>query len=684
MCARFAPSILLLALALGALRAEPAAAQEGLGLALRVAGQSEAEISAGSTVEVEAWFQHGDVDGIKVLGFSVEVPATPPDNAEILTAAAVFSLELQPFLPGPAEIIQPEQNGPGESGELQTFALSTFGPGVTSVDLLIARFDLRMPCLAGGSLEILPFFRVGLDGIFALADASRDLSPFTPVSPLSLRNPSGEACQAGIDLSADPPAIAEGSSSTIRWDATGFASCEASGDWQGPVELVGSVTLSLTQSATYELTCLREGGEAAFESVAVEVSPQPAVRLTLSSYAISQGDTTEVTWEATGAEFCVALGVGDWVGVIETEGTRTVSPAQTAELGMECTGSPGTYPMLASQTVRVGPVGPVAWLEIDRAAIVEGEPVFLSYNVVEADECTFKQGLGQVQLPLPDVEGTLVFTPSSTEYWVLSCFGFGEGVPTDTSFVGVAVRPLPFVSLTADREVLAPGEVTLLRWRSGDTASCMAAGGWTGQRLMSGAEIAAPSVTSDFELTCSTLWGAPEVSGRVSIEVLPSGVPIHDACERAEAVALDGAVVEADSADASPDVSDPIPPCTGVPDGATLWYAVASEQAGAIEIETVGSDYDTVVSVWSTEDDCSAMETGTPLACNDDSDGLTSRVRFDAEAGVSYRVQIGARNSGGGGALRARFVPEPLPGPLTVTALATLLYLRRRLRNRRN
>jgi hypothetical protein len=96
-----------------------------------------------------------------------------------------------------------------------------------------------------------------------------------------------------------------------------------------------------------------------------------------------------------------------------------------------------------------------------------------------------------------------------------------------------------------------------------------------------------------------------------------TAVPFYDSVD------VTGATVEAD---------EPEPSCA--PIGMTVWYAVSVPKKSTLEVDTMGSEYDTVVAVY----DTSLRE----VACNDDAGGLESRVTFSAARNTTYLVQVGA------------------------------------------
>lgn len=128
------------------------------------------------------------------------------------------------------------------------------------------------------------------------------------------------------------------------------------------------------------------------------------------------------------------------------------------------------------------------------------------------------------------------------------------------------------------------------------------------------------------------------------------------------AVAFDDVPFEAtqDTTEATVAADDPAT-CAGETSH-TVWYAVTLPATTEIVVDTVGSDYDTVLSAW----------TGTrgaldEVACNDDMGGLQSRIAFTAESGVTYHLMVGAFPGSPPGTLVLHGQVLPPPVTLTVT-----------------
>ncbi|MDX1613597.1 MAG: hypothetical protein R3300_04755 [Candidatus Promineifilaceae bacterium] len=126
--------------------------------------------------------------------------------------------------------------------------------------------------------------------------------------------------------------------------------------------------------------------------------------------------------------------------------------------------------------------------------------------------------------------------------------------------------------------------------------------------------------------------GSPMVLATAQLEA-------GDLCSEATALTLPGGgSTVVNSATVSDD--DPILPCMwGAPSSLqgyrTVWYQFTPEQSGLVMITTLGSNYDTVLSVH--RGTCGSLQ---QLRCNDDWNFLTSSVELTVFAGDTYYVQV--------------------------------------------
>jgi len=113
---------------------------------------------------------------------------------------------------------------------------------------------------------------------------------------------------------------------------------------------------------------------------------------------------------------------------------------------------------------------------------------------------------------------------------------------------------------------------------------------------------------------------------------------------------------------------DDPPAC--VPYGYTVWFEKTPDDDECVQLDTFGSDYDTVLAVYT-----GPRGNLNGVACNDDSGGLQSQVVFQATAGTTYHIMVGSFDGTLGGNLQFHAQPTECPsyectlnGPTTVVA----------------
>lgn len=139
----------------------------------------------------------------------------------------------------------------------------------------------------------------------------------------------------------------------------------------------------------------------------------------------------------------------------------------------------------------------------------------------------------------------------------------------------------------------------------------------------------------------------------MALAVPASAEPVNDDLGSAIAVTDIPFTDTADTSDAATEVGEPTEGDEVCPPRShTVWYAVTLPTDQAIRVDTMGSDYDTTLAVY----------TGTGygdlsvVACNDDTvSSLQAALTFDASAGTTYLVQAGAFADDAGGTLQITF-----------------------------
>ena len=93
------------------------------------------------------------------------------------------------------------------------------------------------------------------------------------------------------------------------------------------------------------------------------------------------------------------------------------------------------------------------------------------------------------------------------------------------------------------------------------------------------------------------------------------------------------------------EAGEPSPTCNY--SSMTAWWNWTAPGSGDVRIDTFGSAFDTVLSVYTGD----AVDALTEVACNDDFGGLQSWLTFEATAGTTYRIRVDDRYSGSGGSI---------------------------------
>src|SRR5215471_17465550 len=127
--------------------------------------------------------------------------------------------------------------------------------------------------------------------------------------------------------------------------------------------------------------------------------------------------------------------------------------------------------------------------------------------------------------------------------------------------------------------------------------------------------------------------------------------PANDACSTPKIIAPPFSET-LDTRAATTGVDDPVN-CSGGKGNNSVWYSITPNSGGEIGVDTSGSDYDTVVSVYTGA--CGAL---TQVACNDDFGntlGNRSLLTFHSFAGQTYLIEVAGKNGGGSLNLRVGY-----------------------------
>lgn len=210
------------------------------------------------------------------------------------------------------------------------------------------------------------------------------------------------------------------------------------------------------------------------------------------------------------------------------------------------------------------------------------------------------------------------------------------------------VSPLPTtqgyfgsnVSINGDRLLVSqPGDKKAMAFRR------MTSGGWALERVYSDEDTAssgsfgsAVAIGSGNHFISDAMDDSPSSktdAGAIYIKPLPSGYA--DSCEAA--YTMTGSTMTGCTLEASPDLVPLCGAAVGTATGKGVWVRYVPTQTGAATFTTLGSSFDTVLSVHST---CPTTAADPVITCNDDTTGIgnASSVSFDAVAGTAYLINV--------------------------------------------
>ena len=154
---------------------------------------------------------------------------------------------------------------------------------------------------------------------------------------------------------------------------------------------------------------------------------------------------------------------------------------------------------------------------------------------------------------------------------------------------------------------------------------------------------APPTATPSF--TARPTWSpTPTVTAGGQPPAPPSNIGLpNDTCAGATDIGATPYSANSLTSSATAESNAPAPACGNQSRGKGVWYRFTAATEGTITAQTFGSNYDTILAAYSGS--CTTLR---PVACNDDSVGVQSRVAFQALAGSTYHFLVTAYHNDGG------------------------------------
>lgn len=230
---------------------------------------------------------------------------------------------------------------------------------------------------------------------------------------------------------------------------------------------------------------------------------QASINLSASPTQVSPGGKAVITWSTSGATYVYFSGLG----YVAKSGSRSVYPTQTTTYTVQAYGRTGWVKKTVTVTVATQ-APPTISTSISPDPFQLGKPVTLSWTTTNATSMNIDQGIGSVEL-----SGSISFTPSKTVTYTLTAAGPGG---TTTKKITFTVPEKPTASLTANPELIEPGEAVTLTWSSSGANSVRIDPG-LGAVAASGSVTVHPQQTTSYTLTAANAAGTTEVTATVAI-----------------------------------------------------------------------------------------------------------------------------------------------------------------------
>ncbi len=129
------------------------------------------------------------------------------------------------------------------------------------------------------------------------------------------------------------------------------------------------------------------------------------------------------------------------------------------------------------------------------------------------------------------------------------------------------------------------------------------------------------------------------MSANVSAQDCPSGGLANDRCSNATIVTTNPYTNTVSTANSSTESSDPAVTCGNGSKSRSIWYRYTPPENGLVTVNTSGSNYNTILSVYTGT--CLSL---TSLACNDDAEGSQSQLIFSVTSGTTYYFMVTSYN----------------------------------------
>jgi len=238
-----------------------------------------------------------------------------------------------------------------------------------------------------------------------------------------------------LTVTAQPTTIVLGSSTTLTWSASNATSVTFD-NGVGQLGPSGTKTETPPTTATYHGTAAGPGGSAQ-AAVTVNVVGLQGFQLTATPTAITQGQSSTLTFTAPGAS---SVSIDQGAGKFGATGSVSVTPAQTTTYtGTADFGGGATLTATATVTVSPAVQPPTVTLSANPTTVNQGQSSTLSWTSTNATSLMIDQGVGAVTVP----SGSVAVSPSATTiYTITASSGTNSATASATVSVNSSVSQL--------------------------------------------------------------------------------------------------------------------------------------------------------------------------------------------------------------------------------------------------
>ncbi len=163
---------------------------------------------------------------------------------------------------------------------------------------------------------------------------------------------------------------------------------------------------------------------------------------------------------------------------------------------------------------------PTLSMSVNPTTVTTGDPAVLSWHSENADQCSAAGAWSGIQ-PL---SGNMTIYPTKTVTYALTC-GNNAGYINYSVTVTLnsnETSAQPTLSMDVNPSTINQGDQSVLSWHSVNASQCVAAGGWSGSRPLSGTLIITPSQSTTYTLTCYNSGGYVNSQTTITVQAITS------------------------------------------------------------------------------------------------------------------------------------------------------------------